>query len=361
MAALAISRRCRCSIYTFDELRQALLYHLGLLWRLRCSRRPICCAPGEDAPGPRALRGGGSDVGRALGIDVFWIRLSLVRLCHGCKRSAGVAGCLYAHMTRFVSQAPFDLKAGIEYLLMAVLGGAGTISGAVVGAAAVALAKNWLQDRCRISRATAPISRSCVFGCLFILLLHKSRNGIVQLVRQYLPFRPDMTPPPAARRVRRNCRRSRRPSAAYACSRDRWHDQALWRPRCGRQCELRGESRNDHRSDRPERRRQRGTSFNLITGALKLTSGKVHLRPTTSPASSRMKSYRSAWRVPSSMKLRPTTTLLENVMLGCYQRTRSGLSSSGALKGARRRRRNERFMMKAMRELDARRPRRQGS
>lgn len=90
----------------------------------------------------RALRGG-RDMSASLGIDVFWIRLSVFVLAAAL---AGVAGWLYAHMTRFVSPAAFDLSAGIEYLLMAVLGGAGTVSGALVGAAAVALAKNWLQD-----------------------------------------------------------------------------------------------------------------------------------------------------------------------------------------------------------------------
>ena len=33
---------------------------------------------------------------------------------------AGLAGWLYAHMNRFVSPSPFDVRASIEYLLMAV-------------------------------------------------------------------------------------------------------------------------------------------------------------------------------------------------------------------------------------------------
>jgi branched-chain amino acid transport system permease protein len=38
-------------------------------------------------------------------------------------------------MSRYVSPAPFDLRMGIQYLFMAILGGSGHILGAVVGAA----------------------------------------------------------------------------------------------------------------------------------------------------------------------------------------------------------------------------------
>ena len=42
---------------------------------------------------------------------------------------AGLAGWLYAHMNRFVSPSPFDVRASIEYLLMAVAGGLGQLRG----------------------------------------------------------------------------------------------------------------------------------------------------------------------------------------------------------------------------------------
>ena len=49
-------------------------------------------------------------------------------------------------MNRFVSPSPFDVRASIEYLLMAVAGGLGQLSGALVGSALVLLLKNVLQD-----------------------------------------------------------------------------------------------------------------------------------------------------------------------------------------------------------------------
>ena len=125
--------------FAFDRMER--LYYL--VWAL-CGLALLAASNllgSREGRAIRALRGG-RDMAASLGIDVFWIRLSVFVFAAAL---ASVAGWLYAHMTRFVSPAPFDLRAGIEYLLMAVLGGAGTISGALVGAAAVALAKNSLQ------------------------------------------------------------------------------------------------------------------------------------------------------------------------------------------------------------------------
>ena len=90
----------------------------------------------------RSLRGGGVLLA-SLGVNIFRIRLVTFVIA---ALLAGLAGWLYAHMNRFVSPAPFDVKPGIEYLLMAMAGGAGHIAGAVAGSALITLLKNWLQD-----------------------------------------------------------------------------------------------------------------------------------------------------------------------------------------------------------------------
>ena len=90
----------------------------------------------------RSLRGGGVLLA-SLGVNTFRIRLVTFVLA---ALLAGLAGWLYAHMNRFVSPAPFDVKPGIDYLLMAMAGGAGHIAGAVAGSALITLLKNWLQD-----------------------------------------------------------------------------------------------------------------------------------------------------------------------------------------------------------------------
>ena len=59
---------------------------------------------------------------------------------------AALSGWLYAHLSRFVSPSPFEASAGIDYLMMAMVGGAGNLLGGIVGAALVTLIKNSVQD-----------------------------------------------------------------------------------------------------------------------------------------------------------------------------------------------------------------------
>ena len=77
----------------------------------------------------RALRGG-SVAAESFGVDTA--RAKLVVFVYAALL-AGVSGWLYAHVQRAVSPSPFGLNAGIEYLLMAVLGGSGYVLGGVLG------------------------------------------------------------------------------------------------------------------------------------------------------------------------------------------------------------------------------------
>src|ERR1700742_1002595 len=59
---------------------------------------------------------------------------------------AGLSGWLYAHFVRAANPTPFGAQAGIEYLFIAVVGGAGYVWGAVLGAAIVVVLKEVLQS-----------------------------------------------------------------------------------------------------------------------------------------------------------------------------------------------------------------------
>jgi branched-chain amino acid transport system permease protein len=309
--------------YPFDEPRK--LYYI--IWFF-CGLSLLGAANLLRSRQGRAIRAlrGGKGMSESLGIDVFWVRLCVFVIAAAL---AGIAGWLYAHMTRFVSPAPFDLKAGIEYLLMAVLGGAGTIGGAVVGAAAVALAKNWLQDLLPYVTSNSANLEIVVFGCLFILLLHKSRSGIVPLVRQYLPWKPDITPPPGSGEAAlpkfappergstllKVDGLTKRFGGLVAV------DNVSFEVKAGTITALIGPNGAG-----------KSTSFNLITGALPITAGSVTF---AGHALSGVKPHEvvslGMARTFQHVKLRPTMTLLENVMLGSYRRTRSGFFA-GALK-----------------------------
>src|SRR6218665_2137300 len=78
-----------------------------------------------------------------MGVDTARYRIRLFVLA---ALLAALSGWLYAHLQRFVSPTPFNLHTGIEYLFMAVVGGAGHLGGAVLGATLITLLKEKWQD-----------------------------------------------------------------------------------------------------------------------------------------------------------------------------------------------------------------------
>ena len=137
----------------------------------------------------------------SLGVSAFRVRIVVFVIA---ALLAALSGWLYAHMSRFVSPAPFDVKAGIDYLFMVMAGGAGQIAGAVIGAAAVTLLKNWLQDVLPLVTQDTGRFEIIIFAILFILILQHARTGIVPFVLRRLP-RPAAKPiadaPPLPRRA----------------------------------------------------------------------------------------------------------------------------------------------------------------
>ena len=122
----------------------------------------------------------------AMGIDTIWFRMVLFMIA---AQYACVSGWLYAHLQRFINPTPFSLGQGIEYLFMAVLGGAAELWGAVFGATSVAFIRQWLQDWLpKILGATGNFE-GVVFGLLMILILHRAREGIWPIIVRYIPQR----------------------------------------------------------------------------------------------------------------------------------------------------------------------------
>ena len=124
---------------------------------------------------------------------------------------AGVAGWLHAHFLRFVSPHAFGVNAGIDYLFMAVIGGASHVWGALVGATIMTVAKEWLKDLMPQLFQTAGNYEAIVFGVLMILLLRRTREGLVPALARWWPAwlsvreprsRPPLDAPPMPRRDR---------------------------------------------------------------------------------------------------------------------------------------------------------------
>ena len=112
----------------------------------------------------------------SFGIDTA--QLKLVVFVYAALLAA-VSGWLYAHFLRFVSPGAFAVHIGIEYLFMAVVGGASQVWGAVVGASLLTLLKEWLKDILPKFFAQSGNYEVIVFGLLMLPLLHRARDGLM--------------------------------------------------------------------------------------------------------------------------------------------------------------------------------------
>ena len=122
----------------------------------------------------RALKGG-RVMAESMGIDTARYRIKLFVLA---ALLAAVSGWLYAHLQRFVNPTPFNINIGIEYLFMAVVGGAGHLWGAVLGAALITLLKEQLQDILPKLLGTSGNFEIVVFGLLMLLVLQRFADGL---------------------------------------------------------------------------------------------------------------------------------------------------------------------------------------
>ena len=108
---------------------------------------------------------------------------------------AGLSGWLFAHFQRALAPSAFGLNASIEYLLMAVVGGAGHIVGALLGSSIVTLLKNQLQDLLPQLLGRTGSFETIAFGILLIAILQAAPNGLLPLFRRFFP--PADRPEPA--------------------------------------------------------------------------------------------------------------------------------------------------------------------
>ena len=183
----------------------------------------------------RALKSG-RVMAESMGVDTARYRIKVFVLA---ALLAAVSGWLYAHLQRFVNPTPFNLNIGIEFLFMAVVGGAGHLWGAVLGAALITLLKSQLQDLLPRLIGSSGNFEVIVFGLLMLFVLQRFAEGLWPSLARFgmaLPQagRRAAAPQPrgdpgrsAACRPRARCcsKRARSPSASAAwwpTTRCRW-------------------------------------------------------------------------------------------------------------------------------------------
>jgi ABC-type branched-subunit amino acid transport system ATPase component/ABC-type branched-subunit amino acid transport system permease subunit len=264
----------------------------------------------------RALRGQG-DMAEAFGVDT--VRLKIVVFVYAALL-ASVSGWLYAHLQRFVNPTPFYINQGIEYLFMAVVGGAGSVWGAVIGATLITLAKQVLQDVLPTLLGRSGNFEMVVFGILMVVVLQRARDGVWPWLARLLPTR---APPPVPAALPLPLRDRALPA-------DSLLEVRAARKRFGgliavndlsftiRPCEILGLIGPNGAG--------KSTMFNLISGALPLTSGDVVFRGESIGGRKPFAiARRGIGRTFQHVKLIPQMSVLDNVALGAYLRGEAGV------------------------------------
>ncbi len=176
------------NLFGFDlESSEAIFY---LIWAVLMSAI-ITTQNMLDSREGRAIRSlRSTTMSEAMGINTTRYKMIIFMLA---AQFACVSGWFYAHMQRFVNPSPFSLGQSIEYLFMAVLGGAANVWGAVLGAAIVTFLNEWLQDLLPKLLSVSGNFEVVVFGLLMILVLHRARDGVwpilIRLLGDWVPQR----------------------------------------------------------------------------------------------------------------------------------------------------------------------------
>ena len=91
---------------------------------------------------------------------------------------AGLAGALFAPLSGFVTPSTFAFLQSILFVLVVIVGGAGTVSGPLVGAAIVVLLPEVLAGLAEY--------RLLFFGALMLVVLWLAPEGIVGEVQKWM-------------------------------------------------------------------------------------------------------------------------------------------------------------------------------
>ena len=236
---------------------------------------------------------------------------------------ACLSGWLYAHLQRFVNPTPFGINQGIEYLFMAVVGGAVSVWGAVLGAAFVTLLKTWLQDLLPKIIGEAGQFEIIVFGILLVLILQYARDGLMPFLQRFVPATKRVLPAAGDRLQHRAMPAANEPVLTVDAARKTFGGlvavcDVTFNVNAREVVGLIGPNGAG-----------KSTCFNLISGALEATAGSIkfmgqELIGQSASAISRLGLARTFQHV----KLVATMTVVENVALGAYVRGTKGIIAS---------------------------------
>jgi ABC-type branched-subunit amino acid transport system ATPase component/ABC-type branched-subunit amino acid transport system permease subunit len=305
------------SIFGLELRNERYFYYV--IWTIAllglwATRNLLDSRPGRAV---RALKGG-LEMAESFGVDAG--RLKIIVFVYAALLAC-VAGWLYAHLQRFVNPTPFGINQGIEYLFMAVVGGAGSVWGAVVGATLITLLKQILQDVLPKVLGRDGNFEVVVFGILMIFLLQRTREGVWPWLSRLFPQRP--SPPVTVAQALPRRSASRRTGPLLVVDRARKEFGGLvavndlsFDIREGEILALIGPNGAG-----------KSTMFNLISGALPLTRGAISFNGVSIDGRQPFEIARlGIGRTFQHVKLVATMSVLDNVALGAYLRGGAGVA-----------------------------------
>ncbi len=287
----------------------------------------LCCAFALqnllDSRTGRAIRAmrASTLMAEAMGVDTLRHKIGIFVIA---ALFASISGWLYAHFQQTVNPSPFSLKFGIEYLFMAVLGGAGYVWGAISGAVMTKLLEDELQVLLPKLLGTSGSYEIIVFGIVLVLVLKYLPDGLWSLVGRFLPKpqrvddwqnAPSLTEraKPAHGDTVLQVQKIRKQFGGLTAVND-----ITFSIQAGQIVGLIGPNGAG-----------KSTTFNLITGVLGLTSGEVRFcGEKVSGLRSRDIARRGVSRTFQHVKMIPELTVLENVALGAQLRGHKDALSS---------------------------------
>ncbi|MFZ6773818.1 ABC transporter permease subunit [Undibacterium sp. SXout7W] len=276
----------------------------------------------------RALKGGGV-MAEAMGVNTARMKVIIFVIA---AMLASVSGWLYAHLQRAVNPTPFGLNAGIEYLFMAVVGGAGHVWGALLGSALLTLLKDKLQSILPALLGSDGNFEVIVFGVLLVLLLQNARDGVWPyfsrlmnaLFGRWLPHNAGIQVPAGAAALPT---RQKPPANTVILEVDKARKQfgglvavndMQFKVSSGQIVGLIGPNGAG-----------KSTMFNLVTGVLPLTAGAIRfyrdgqLQPINNLPSREIVRL-GIGRTFQHVRLLASMTVLENVAIGAHLRAKGG-------------------------------------
>ena len=115
------------------------------------------------------------------GIPIFKYKLFAFTLA---AFFAGVAGGLYAHQQGTINAATFDYNKSIDYLVMVVLGGMGSITGSIISAVVLSMLPEYLRDLTALINDLLPTikitdPRMLIYSLMLVLMMIFRPKGLL--------------------------------------------------------------------------------------------------------------------------------------------------------------------------------------